>query len=545
MSMTPKPIEVFYSYSHKDEELRDELEKHLSILKRQGVIQSWHDRRIGAGREWEGEIDTHLNTAHVILLLISADFLASDYCYDVEMKRAMERHEAGEACVIPVILRPVDWRGAPFGKLQALPTDAKPVTEWPNRDKAFLDVARGIRAAVEELTGSIASPLLPTSPAPVIPREASTLPPLAKPRRPVKWKSLGTIVVVALIVALAFWAARPSLLRMLSSMRAGTVTEAEVKQWTIGNADKDTVYDIIYNQIHTIPGKREYSKGTTIPSGVLITTDLGPDWSSFPITPVARNGGWGAFRTIDSFKAPAPGEYWTIAVTSATISSTQPTLITSPTFALMQSYDVGEDLQNNCINVAHWEPYAYLSTPQYLSDEVPAPIRVLYKPGCMEQDAQDAYGFHIINGSLVLRNEQEQESTIYGLSTPLPETAMIRLNLTMSKSSTGEVYLGILSKRRANPLSAGETYVIVYADHTIQLVTTALGTLDSYSFAAGRIYNLEFNTSPDALEVDINNGEKVFRTTGDFRASHFMIGYRLKTGQTIETTISDVSIQRR
>ena len=162
----PKPIEVFFSYSHKDEELRDELEKHLSILKRQGVITGWHDRRIGAGREWEGEIDTHLDTAHVILLLISADFLASDYCYDKEMKRAMERHEAGEARVIPVILRPVVWRGAPFGKLQALPKDALPVTEWPNRDKAFENVAQGIQAAVGELTSPPAGPSLSIGTAP-------------------------------------------------------------------------------------------------------------------------------------------------------------------------------------------------------------------------------------------------------------------------------------------------------------------------------------------------------------------------------------------
>ncbi len=146
-----KMIEMFFAYSHKDEELRDVLEKHLSILKRQGVITAWHDRKIGAGREWEGQIDEHLNTARVILLLISADFLASDYCYDVEVKRAMERHEAREARVIPVVLRAVDWKGAPFRKLQALPKDARPVTSWPNRDEAFADVAKGIRAAVEEL----------------------------------------------------------------------------------------------------------------------------------------------------------------------------------------------------------------------------------------------------------------------------------------------------------------------------------------------------------------------------------------------------------
>jgi tetratricopeptide (TPR) repeat protein len=159
--MPDKPVELFYSYSHKDEELRNELENHLSILKRQGVIAGWHDRRIGAGKEWEGQIDAHLNSAAVILLLISSDFLASDYCYDVEMRRALERHDAGEARVIPVMLRAVDWKGAPFGKLQCLPTDAEPVTSWPNLDEAFRDVAQGIRKAVEELLAAEA-----TKPAP-------------------------------------------------------------------------------------------------------------------------------------------------------------------------------------------------------------------------------------------------------------------------------------------------------------------------------------------------------------------------------------------
>ena len=147
----PHGIEVFYSYSHEDEELREQLEKHLTILKRQNVITDWHDRKIGAGKEWEGEIDEHLNAAHVILLLISSDFIASDYCYDVEMTRAMERHDAGEARVIPVILRSVDWEGTPFRKLQALPKDGKPVTQWEDRDKAFTDIAKGIKKAVEEL----------------------------------------------------------------------------------------------------------------------------------------------------------------------------------------------------------------------------------------------------------------------------------------------------------------------------------------------------------------------------------------------------------
>src|SRR5258708_28318430 len=96
-------IEIFFSYAHKDEKLREELEKQLSLLKWQGLVTSWHDRRIVAGQEWADEIDAQLNSARIILLLVSPDFIASDYCYGVEVKRAMERHEAGEALVIPII----------------------------------------------------------------------------------------------------------------------------------------------------------------------------------------------------------------------------------------------------------------------------------------------------------------------------------------------------------------------------------------------------------------------------------------------------------
>ena len=146
-------IEIFFSYSHKDETLREELGKQLSLLQWQGIITGWHDRKIVAGQEWKDEIDTHLNTARIILLLISPDFMASKYCFGVEVKRAMERHEQGEAMVIPVILRPVYWKGAPFGKLQALPTDAKAVTssKWHDLDEAFFNVAEGIRMAIENL----------------------------------------------------------------------------------------------------------------------------------------------------------------------------------------------------------------------------------------------------------------------------------------------------------------------------------------------------------------------------------------------------------
>lgn len=146
------PVELFYSYSHKDEKLRKKLESHLHGLKRQGVISGWHDRCIVAGADWRREIDLRLETAGVILLLISSDYIESDYCYGVEMAKALERYEAGKAKVIPVLLRPCEWRSAPFGKLQALPANAQPVTEWKNRDKAFLNIAEGVRQAVEEVS---------------------------------------------------------------------------------------------------------------------------------------------------------------------------------------------------------------------------------------------------------------------------------------------------------------------------------------------------------------------------------------------------------
>jgi len=149
-----RTIKIFYTYAHADNKLRNELEKHLSLLKRQGEISAWHDREIGAGQEWAKEIDVHLNDADVILLLVSPDFMASDYCYDIEVKRALERHDAGEARVIPVILRPVDWHEAPFGKLKPLPTDGKPISRWSDRDEAFYDVVRGIRESIEEWNAS-------------------------------------------------------------------------------------------------------------------------------------------------------------------------------------------------------------------------------------------------------------------------------------------------------------------------------------------------------------------------------------------------------
>ena len=164
MASIPQPakaLKLFYSYAHKDERWRKRIETHLSMLQRQGFINGWHDRNINAGAAWASEIDTHLTTADIILLLISPDFLASEYCYSIEMKRAMERHYAGEARVIPIILRPTDWKSTPFEQLQVLPSNVQPVSRWQDRDEALLDIVTGIRKTVDELN-ALTSDTLPS-----------------------------------------------------------------------------------------------------------------------------------------------------------------------------------------------------------------------------------------------------------------------------------------------------------------------------------------------------------------------------------------------
>ena len=129
-------LRVFFSYSHKDETLRNELETHLKLLQYRSLISTWHDRKIEAGEEWKQKIDENLERADIILLLVSVDFIASAYCYALEMTRALQRHEEKSARVIPIILRDVDLAGSPFVKLQGLPSNLNPVTKWPDRDSA-------------------------------------------------------------------------------------------------------------------------------------------------------------------------------------------------------------------------------------------------------------------------------------------------------------------------------------------------------------------------------------------------------------------------
>lgn len=143
-----KPVNIFCSYSHRDEDLVRELQVRLKGLERQGLVETWHDRKIGAGADWKGEIDASLNEANIVLLLISPDYLASEYCWDVEMKKALERHKQGLSLVIPVMLRSCDWADAPFSELNVLPQDGKPVAVWLNRDEAWSDVVQKINKIV-------------------------------------------------------------------------------------------------------------------------------------------------------------------------------------------------------------------------------------------------------------------------------------------------------------------------------------------------------------------------------------------------------------
>lgn len=147
------PLKLFFSYAHEDEAFKNKLNKHLKMLQRLNIISTWQDRDISAGSEWEQEILENLETADIILLLVSDNFLASDYCWDKEMERALQRHQEGTARVIPIILKPVDgWYQAPFGKLQALPKDAKPISSWSNEDEAYTNIAAEIRKVAENMS---------------------------------------------------------------------------------------------------------------------------------------------------------------------------------------------------------------------------------------------------------------------------------------------------------------------------------------------------------------------------------------------------------
>lgn len=146
---------IFISYSHKDESFRDCFNDHLAVLQRNGVISIWHDRKILAGDEWKGEISENLNSADIAIFLVSPSFLASDYCYDVEVKRAIELNKAGSLKIISVVIRPCQWDECEFSKYQAVPKDAKAVSTWSNQDEAWLDVANRIRQQILDFSPAV------------------------------------------------------------------------------------------------------------------------------------------------------------------------------------------------------------------------------------------------------------------------------------------------------------------------------------------------------------------------------------------------------
>ena len=151
------PLKVFCCYAREDEEMLKSLMKHLTPLQRQGQIAIWSDTHINAGTEWEKELHQYLESADIILLLISPDFMNSDYCYSIEMRRAIERNNQGSARVIPILLRATFWHNAPFAKLQILPKDARPVRDksWFDIDEAFNDVTERLNQIVSELHSRI------------------------------------------------------------------------------------------------------------------------------------------------------------------------------------------------------------------------------------------------------------------------------------------------------------------------------------------------------------------------------------------------------
>lgn len=144
-------MRVFISYSHKDNQALDRLHVHLASLRRQKLISQWYDRDILAGDVLDDEISTELERAELFLLLVSPDFIASDYCVERELERAIERHDEGSARVVPIIIEPCDWASMPrLRRLKAVPDDGKPVSEWANENTAFLNVAQEIRRVCEQ-----------------------------------------------------------------------------------------------------------------------------------------------------------------------------------------------------------------------------------------------------------------------------------------------------------------------------------------------------------------------------------------------------------
>ena len=147
-------IKIFLSYAHEDEGMKNELDKALVVLKRNDKIEVWQDQKILPGQEWDDAINKEIESADIILLLVSVDFNNSRYIWEKELAYAMQRHQKKEARVIPIILRSCEWQEMPYGKLQALPTGGVAVKKFADADEAYTDIAKGIRAVVDFMLGN-------------------------------------------------------------------------------------------------------------------------------------------------------------------------------------------------------------------------------------------------------------------------------------------------------------------------------------------------------------------------------------------------------
>lgn len=151
--MKTYPLKIFYCYSHVDEVIRDELQKHTKMLERRGIITNWHDRKILPSQTWDKEISEKLSESDIVILIISADFISSDYCFEVEMQEALKLHKEGKLRIIPVCARTCDWKDAPFSHIQGLPLDMKPIMSegWHNSDEAYYNVVDGLKQLIEDI----------------------------------------------------------------------------------------------------------------------------------------------------------------------------------------------------------------------------------------------------------------------------------------------------------------------------------------------------------------------------------------------------------
>ena len=151
-------MRTFISYCHEDSAMFQRLMVHLNFLEREKLISNWHDYEIHSGMNIDDEIKSNLEQAELTLLLVSPNFIASDYCMNVELKHAIYRHKLGHAIVVPIIIEHCDWTAIPeLSSLKALPVDAMPISAWDNMDEAFLNV-------IEEIITIISNYKTPPSP---------------------------------------------------------------------------------------------------------------------------------------------------------------------------------------------------------------------------------------------------------------------------------------------------------------------------------------------------------------------------------------------